>query len=95
MYISFTGGKVTPQQEAEVERFLEEFLPRMRKLPGVVAIYHYSRPEHGDNSTIVVWRDREAMMSYRSGDLIREVGDFEKKMGLHITRESYPVSITL
>ena len=95
MYISFTGGKTSKEAEEEVEKFLKEFLPRMRKLPSVVAIYHYSRPELGDNSTVVIWKDREAMLAYRNGDLIKEVGNFEKKMGLSVTRESYPLSISL
>ena len=95
MYISFTGGKVTKESEAEVEKFLSKFLPRMRKLPGVVATYHYNRPEFGDNSTIVVWKDREALLAYRNGELIKEVSEFEKKHSLKINRESYPLTIAL
>jgi len=95
MYISFTGGKVSKESEDEVEKFLSEFLPRMRKLPGVVAIYHYYRPEFGDNSTVVVWKDRESLLAYRNGELIKEVAAFEKKHNQQITREAYPLTIVL
>jgi quinol monooxygenase YgiN len=95
MYISFTGSKASKESQAEVEKFLSEFLPKMRKLPGVVAIYHYSRPEFGDDSTVVVWKDREALQAYRSGELIKEAIVFEKAHGLHLTREAYPLTLSL
>ena len=95
MYISLTGGKVTKESEAETEKFLSEFLPKMRRLPGVMAIYHYYRPELGDNTTIVIWKDREALQAYRNGELIKEAIAFEKKTGRLATREGYPLSIAL
>jgi quinol monooxygenase YgiN len=95
MYISITGGKVSKESEMATEKFLSEFLPKMRKLPGVVAIYHYYRPEFGDDSTIVIWKDKEALQAYRGGELIKEAIAFEKKMGLQATREGYPLDIAL
>jgi quinol monooxygenase YgiN len=95
MYISLTGGKVSRESEAEVEKFLSEFLPKMRKLPGVTAIYHYYRPEFGEDSTVVIWKDREALLAYRNGELIKEAIAFENKHNQQITRESYPLTIAL
>ena len=94
MYISITGSKVS-KFEAETEKFLSEFLPKMRRLPGVMAIYHYYRPELGDNTTIVIWKDKEALQAYRNGDLIKEAIAFEKVHGLQSSREAYPLTLSL
>jgi len=64
----------------------------MEKQPGVLAIYHYNRPEIGNESTLVIWKDQESLKTYREGDLIKEAVAFEKKMGLEATtREGYPL----
>ena len=92
MFITITTSEVTPDQLVQVEGFLKEFLPRMEKQPGVLAIYHYNRPEKGDESTIVIWKDQESLTAYREGELIKEAIAFEKKMGLEATtREGYPL----
>ena len=52
----------------------------------------YLKPEKGDESTIVIWRDRESLNAYRGGELIKEALAFEKKIGLEATtREGYPL----
>jgi len=93
MFITITTSKVTPEQSKLVESFLENFLPRMKQRPGVVAIYHYSKPDKGDESTVVIWESPEAVKSYRESDLIKEAMAYEKKLGLHetTTREGYPL----
>ena len=92
MFITITTSKATPDQSAQVEEFLKEFLPRMEKQPGVLAIYHYNRPEKGDESTIVIWEDQESVKAYREGGLIKEAIAFEKQLGLEATtREGYPL----
>jgi hypothetical protein len=49
MLISITSSQVTPEQAEQVEAFLVQFLPRLkREQPGVVAVYHYARPDKGD-----------------------------------------------
>jgi mannose/fructose/N-acetylgalactosamine-specific phosphotransferase system component IID len=65
MLISFTSSQVAEETSAKVQKFLEAFLPRMRKLLGVIAIYHYSRPEKNDETTIVIWKDKDSLMAYR------------------------------
>lgn len=93
MFITITTSKVTAEQAKEVEDFLKEFLPRMRQQPGIIAIYHYARPEKGDESTVVIWENPGAMKAYRESDLIKEAMAYEQKLGLHgtTTREGYPL----
>jgi hypothetical protein len=61
MYITKTGSKVTPEQARSVENFLAGFLPRMKEYPGVRAIYHFYRPDKGDDETIInshFWKEK-------------------------------------
>jgi len=95
MLISITSSKVNSEQAEKVENFLKEFLPRFKKQPGVVAIYHYRRPEKGDEATIVIWKDEESVKEYREGDLIKEPIAFEQKLGLPSTREAYPLILAI
>ncbi|MBI4186412.1 MAG: hypothetical protein HY530_02760 [Chloroflexi bacterium] len=95
MIISITSSKVNPEQAPEVEKFLQEFLPRFKREPGVIAIYHYKRPEKGDEATIVIWGDEKSLKRYREGVLIKEPIAFEQKLGLQTTREAYPLVLAL
>lgn len=47
MLISITSSKVNPEQATKVEKFLEEFLPRFKQEPGVVAITTTKDPKMG------------------------------------------------
>ncbi len=49
MHITITTSKPTPEQLPEVEAFLSQFLPRVQQQPGVVAVYHFVRPDKGDD----------------------------------------------
>jgi heme-degrading monooxygenase HmoA len=89
MYISFTSSRPAKEQSQQLEEFLETFLPRMRKFTGVRAIYHFARPENGEDTTIVIWESEEVMKQYRESELIKEAIAFEKKNKLPSTRESY------
>ena len=93
MFITITTSKVTPEQVMQVDEFLKGFLPRMKQQPGVVAIYHYSRPEKGDESTVVIWESLAVVKAYRESDLIKEAIAYEQKLGLQsvTTREGYPL----
>lgn len=97
MLISITSSKVNSEQAEKVEKFLKEFLPRFKQQPGVIAIYHYKRPEQGDEATIVIWENEELLRRYREGDLIKEPIAFEQKLGLQTTttREAYPLALAL
>lgn len=93
MFVTITSSKVTKEQGKEVERFLEEFLPRLQQQqPGVVASFHYARPEKGDQTTIIVWENEEAVRAYRTGELIKEPIAMEKRLNVQSTREGYPLT---
>jgi quinol monooxygenase YgiN len=91
MLLTITTSKATPEQLQEVETFLHEFLPRLKQQPGVLAIYHFARPEQGDESTIIIWENEEAVKAYRASDLIKEAIAFEQAHNLPSTREGYPL----
>lgn len=62
---------------------------------GIIDLNTALRAQSGDDSTIVVWRDREALLSYRNGELIKEAIAFEKEYGQQTTREAYPLKVAL
>ena len=95
MLISITSSKVSTEQAPKVEKFLEEFLPRFKQELGVVAIYHYKRPEKGDEATIVIWEDEKSLKRYREGKLIKEAIAFEQKLGMQTTREAYTLMLAI
>jgi len=63
----------------------------MRKFPGVVAIYHFARPETKEESTLIIWEGPEALKAYRESYLVKEAIAFEKKTNMPTTREAYPI----
>jgi quinol monooxygenase YgiN len=91
MYITLTTSKPDTEQARKLEAFLADFLPRMEREAGIVAIYHYTRPEQGEDVTVVIWESQEAAMNYRAGALIQEVNRMEKELNLPVTREGYPL----
>ena len=91
MFFTITTSKATPEQLQEVETFLHEFLPRLERQPGVLAIYHYARPEQGDESTVIIWENEETVKAYRATDLIKEAIAFEQAHHLASRREGYPL----
>jgi quinol monooxygenase YgiN len=91
MMISITSSRPTQEQSQEIENFLDIFLPRMRMFPGVIAIYHFARPNQGEESTVTIWEGEEALNRYRESSLIQEAFALEKKLNLQTTREAYPL----
>jgi quinol monooxygenase YgiN len=91
MYVTMTGGKITPEQSAATEKFLAEFLPRFRRQPGVLAVYHYMMPDKGEDLTITIWTGPEAVKAYRESELIKEPMAFEKAHGMATNRSGYPL----
>ena len=91
MFITMTTGRGTPEQIQAATTFLRSFLPRLEQQPGVVAVYHYTRPEHGDHTTLIIWEHEEAVRAYRASDLVREAMAFEQANNLPATREGYPL----
>jgi quinol monooxygenase YgiN len=90
--ISLTTSRVTPAQAQQVERFLQKFLPELEREPGVVAVYHFYRPEPGESTTVIIWESDEARQAYRQSKLIREAVAVEQKLGLASTRDAYPLT---
>lgn len=60
MVISVTTSRVAPEQAEQVDELLQAFLPKVQREPGVVAIYHYYRPDPGESTTLIVWETDEA-----------------------------------
>jgi len=92
MFITMTSGRGTPEQIQAATIFLQSFLPRLEQQPGVVATYHYLRPEHGDHTTLIISEHEDAVRAYRAGDLVREAMAFEQANNLPATREGYPLA---
>jgi heme-degrading monooxygenase HmoA len=92
MFITVTTSQPKPDQAAELELFLANFLPRLERSPGVAAIYHYARPEQGGDITLIIWESKDAVKSYREGSLFKEASAFEKELSLETTREGYPLA---
>ena len=91
MHITITRSEVTEEQSREVDQFLAGFLPRFKSQPGVLAVFHYNRPEIGDEVTITVWESEDAIRAYRQSELIKEPIAFESDHDLPTTREAYPL----
>jgi heme-degrading monooxygenase HmoA len=91
MFITLTTGQGTPEQIQAATTFLQSFLPRLEQQPGVVAVYHYTRPEHGDHTTVTIWESEDALRAYRASDLVREALAFEQANNNPVTREGYPL----
>jgi len=92
MFITVTTSRPKPNQAAEVELFLANFLPRVEQVLGVAAIYHYARLEQGEDVTLIIWESQDAVKSYREGSLFKEAFAFEKELNLATTREGYPLA---
>ncbi|HEX9036421.1 MAG TPA: antibiotic biosynthesis monooxygenase [Ktedonobacterales bacterium] len=91
MFITITTSRGTPEQLQAATTFLSSFLPRLEQHPGVIAVYHYTRPEHGDDTTLIIWENEDAVRAYRASDLVREAIVFEQANNLPATREGYPL----
>ena len=89
-------GPLGPEQQAQTEAFLAEFLPRMRQEPGVVEILHYAESESGTTSTLVVWEGEVDVRRHREGELIKEAIAFEQRSGDPASRSGpFPVRVRL
>ena len=93
MYITLTHSQGTLDQLRQTGEFLAEFLPRLKQQPGVLAVYHFDRPDKGDDFTIIVWDNEEAVKDYRQGTLVKEALAFEQSHNMPATREGYPLSL--
>jgi heme-degrading monooxygenase HmoA len=95
MHITITSVKGAPQSTVETEKFLSDFLPRIKKFPGVLSVYNYNIHDQGQGDTIIIWENEDAVKAYWSSELIKEPAEFAKKNNVTITRESHPLHIAL
>jgi len=95
LLITLTRGVVAPAQREQVESFLREFLPRLkREQPGALDAFHFHNEATNESTTIILWRDEKARADYREGALIKEAMAMEQRLGLTTSRDAYPVSIS-
>ncbi len=92
MVISMTTSRVTPEQERQIDGFLQEFLPKLQREPGVVAVYHYYRPDPGESTTLIVWENDAARQAYRQSPLFEQPMAMEARLGMSSAREAYPLN---
>ncbi len=95
MFITLTRSQGTPEQLRQAAEFLSKFLPRLKQERGVRAVYHFDRPDQGDDYTIIVWEDEAAARAYRQSELVKEAMAFEQSNKLPATREGYPLGLGL
>jgi heme-degrading monooxygenase HmoA len=95
MYVSITTSRVNGKDAVEFEKFLADFLPKVKEQPGAEVIYHYSRPGKSDECSVVIWRDEESFTAYDKGELAMERLSFELNHGIKSVREAYPTSFFL
>lgn len=96
MVISLTSSNVTPEQGRVMEEFLADCLPRLKaEQPGVVAVYHFTNAEAGEEVTAIVWEDEAARVACRQSELINEALELEPRLGLASRREAYPLTLAL
>ncbi len=93
--ITSTSSRISKEQSDQLTRFLEAYLPRMRKFPGVKGIYHYDQPSTGAPTTLVIWESLEALQNYRGSELIEEAIAFENENAVPGTRDAYPLIFSL
>jgi len=95
MFITITNTKAASADIEATEKFLSDFLPRLKKFPGVLSIYNYIIKERGEGSTIIIWENEDAVKSYWRSELIKEPAAFADMNNVEITREAYPLNIVL
>ena len=94
MYITLTRSEGTPEQLRQTGEFLAEFLPRVKKQQaGLLAVYHFDRPDKGDDLTIMIWENEDALKAYRQSALVKEAMAFEQAHKMPGTREAYPLNL--
>jgi len=91
MFITTTTSKPRADQMENVETYLAAFLPRLKELPGIIAVYHFLRPEQQEDVTIIVWKDQTALKNYRESPLFQEAVAYEKENQIPSAREGFPL----
>jgi quinol monooxygenase YgiN len=91
MFITITTSQPSQEEWKIIKPFMSKFIPNLRKVPGVHAVYFSYREDKGDETTFIVWENTQAIQTYRESPLFQEAVDFEKKHGLSSIRNGFPV----
>lgn len=91
MFITLTTSKPSSEEWKVIKPFMVDFIPRLRQVPGVQAVYFSYREDKGDETTFIVWENTQAIQTYRESLLFKEAAEFEKKHGLSSARDGFPV----
>jgi quinol monooxygenase YgiN len=91
MFITITTNHPSQDEWKIIKPFMVQFIPRLRKIKGVHAVYFSYREEKNDETTFIVWENPQSIQSYRESALFQEAVEFEKKYGLSSTRDGFPV----
>jgi hypothetical protein len=54
MFITITTSHPTPEQWKLIKPFMDQFLPRLRHLSGVHAVYFSFQEDKGDETTFII-----------------------------------------
>jgi hypothetical protein len=93
--VTVTRSVLEPHQRERVDRFLREFLPRLkREQPGVLDAFHFDNGNTGESTTLILWGDEDARAAYRDSELIKLPMAMERELGVATSREVYPISIS-
>jgi quinol monooxygenase YgiN len=91
MFITVTSSHPSPEEWKLIKPFMSDFIPRLRQVPGVIAVYFAYREDKGDETTFIVWENTQSIQSYRQSSLFQEAVAFEKEHGLSSTRDGFPL----
>jgi quinol monooxygenase YgiN len=50
---------------------MAKFIPSLRQVPGVHAVYFSYREDKGDEATFIVWENTQAIQTYRESSLFQ------------------------
>jgi len=91
MFITITTSHTSLDEWKVIKPFMAKFIPSLRQVPGVQAVYFSFREDKGDETTFIVWENAQAIQTYRESSLFQEAVEFEKINGLSSTRDGFPV----
>jgi quinol monooxygenase YgiN len=91
MFVTITTSHPTPDEWKVIKPFMTIFIPKLRQVPGVHAVYFSYREDKGDETTFIVWENTQTIQTYRESPLFKEAVEFEKKHGLSSSRDGFPI----
>jgi len=93
MVITITASQMDAKKLEAVEAFLSDFLPRMKREPGIVEMVHYVQNDLGNGHDARHLGKRGPRPEVPRGALIKEAIAFEQSQQLSSTRDG-PFAVT-